>query len=246
MLGTGWKPASEPTLRIAPARRSTIGRTNASVSSWTAATLTCTIAASVAGATSSTRAYEPKPALLHRPATNFSDARTDAMSVRRCSASARSVGTASASMPCSAFSAVASCSRRSPRRATRTRSWPSAASWRASSAPMPDDAPVTSTTWSGVGAGRLIARRDYRSPRRHPSRGTVRGMDLPDPAVVVALLTPYEGGAGGVDAGAMRAHVDWLVDAGVDGIMPCGTTGEGPLLADDEVSAVVRAAVAAA
>jgi len=71
-------------------------------------------------------------------------------------------------------------------------------------------------------------------------------MDLPHPAVVVALLTPYERGAGGVDAGAMRAHVDWLVEAGVDALMPCGTTGEGPLLADDEVAAVVRATVAAA
>jgi 4-hydroxy-tetrahydrodipicolinate synthase len=71
-------------------------------------------------------------------------------------------------------------------------------------------------------------------------------MELPRPAVVVALLTPYERGGGGVDAAAMRAHVDWLVDAGVDALMPCGTTGEGPLLADDEVAAAVRAAVAAA
>src|SRR3954449_8474304 len=70
-------------------------------------------------------------------------------------------------------------------------------------------------------------------------------MELPRPAVVVALLTPYDGG-GGVDEAAMRAHVDWLVTAGIDGLMPCGTTGEGPLLADDEVAAVVRAAVAAA
>src|SRR3954451_2636255 len=71
-------------------------------------------------------------------------------------------------------------------------------------------------------------------------------MDLPRPAVIVALLTPYERGGGGGDEGAMRAHVDWLVEAGIDGLMPCGTTGEGPLLADDEVAAVVRAAVAAA
>ena len=80
MPGTGWKAARDATLRIAPARRATIVPTNASVSSWTAATLSWTIAASVAGSTSTTRAYEPKPALLHRPATNFSEARTDAMS----------------------------------------------------------------------------------------------------------------------------------------------------------------------
>src|SRR3954454_14224490 len=56
------------------------------------------------------------------------------------------------------------------------------------------------------------------------------------PADVVALLTPYDGG-GGVDEAAMRAHVDWLVAAGIDGLMPCGTTGEGALLAGDEGAA---------
>jgi dihydrodipicolinate synthase/N-acetylneuraminate lyase len=70
-------------------------------------------------------------------------------------------------------------------------------------------------------------------------------MELPRPAVVVALLTPYERG-GGVDEGAVRAHVDLLVEAGVDALMPGGTTGEGPLLSDDELAAMVRATVAAA
>src|SRR3954464_7470246 len=82
--------------------------------------------------------------------------------------------------------------------------------------------------------------------RTGPGSTSVRVMELPRPAVVVALLTPYERGGGGVDEGALRAHVDWLVEAGVDGLMPCGTTGEGPLLADDEVAGVVRATVAAA
>lgn len=71
-------------------------------------------------------------------------------------------------------------------------------------------------------------------------------MELDRPAVVVALLTPYKRDGGSVDEGAMRAHVDWLVEAGIDALMPCGTTGEGPLLSDDEVAAVVRATVAAA
>jgi dihydrodipicolinate synthase/N-acetylneuraminate lyase len=71
-------------------------------------------------------------------------------------------------------------------------------------------------------------------------------MELDRPAVIVALLTPYERGGDGVDEGALRAHVDWLVEAGVDALMPSGTTGEGPLLSDDEVAGVVRATVAAA
>ena len=63
--------------------------------------------------------------------------------------------------------------------------------------------------------------------------------------VVVALLTPFDA-AGGVDLGALRRHVEFLVDAGVDGLMPCGTTGEGPLLEDEELRRVVEATVAAA
>jgi 4-hydroxy-tetrahydrodipicolinate synthase len=69
-------------------------------------------------------------------------------------------------------------------------------------------------------------------------------MDLPAPAVVVALLTPH-GADGALDEGALRAHVDLLAEAGVDALMPCGTTGEGPLLSDAEVGRVVRATVAA-
>jgi dihydrodipicolinate synthase/N-acetylneuraminate lyase len=65
------------------------------------------------------------------------------------------------------------------------------------------------------------------------------------PRVVVALTTPFDAG-GGVDLGAVRAHVEWLAAAGVDGVMPCGTTGEGPLLRDDEVEQVVAACVSAA
>src|SRR4051794_41844110 len=72
-------------------------------------------------------------------------------------------------------------------------------------------------------------------------------MELPRPAVIVALLTPYErGGAGAVDACALRAHVDMVVEAGGDALMPGGTTGEGPLLSDEELAGLVRETVAAA
>src|SRR6476660_4257034 len=70
-------------------------------------------------------------------------------------------------------------------------------------------------------------------------------MRLAPAAVIPALLTPYAAG-GAVDRDALRAHVGWLVDHGVDGIMPCGTTGETALLADDEVVEVVEAVVAGA
>lgn len=62
---------------------------------------------------------------------------------------------------------------------------------------------------------------------------------------MVALLTPFTRD-GRVDEAALAAHVDWLVDAGVDALMTCGTTGEGPLLADDEVLHVIGKTVEAA
>jgi 4-hydroxy-tetrahydrodipicolinate synthase len=70
-------------------------------------------------------------------------------------------------------------------------------------------------------------------------------MDLTRPSVIVALLTPFDGD-GRLDEAALRAHVDLLVAAGVDGLMPCGTTGESAVLSDHEVSAVIRATCDAA
>lgn len=63
--------------------------------------------------------------------------------------------------------------------------------------------------------------------------------------VVVALLTPYRSD-GSVDSDAVQAHVEWLLEQGVDGLMPAGTTGEGPLLEDDELVVLVRAVVSGA
>ena len=65
------------------------------------------------------------------------------------------------------------------------------------------------------------------------------------PSVLPALLTPFDS-RGEVDTAALRDHVDFLVEAGVHGIMPCGTTGETALLEADETLAVVRTVVDAA
>lgn len=68
---------------------------------------------------------------------------------------------------------------------------------------------------------------------------------MAQPSVIVALLTPF-GANGEVELAALREHVELLVGEGVDGLMPCGTTGEGPLLEADEVAAVTQAVVAGA
>ena len=52
--------------------------------------------------------------------------------------------------------------------------------------------------------------------------------------VIVPLLTPLSRDGEQVDERALQAHVEWLVKQGVHGLMPCGTTGEGPLLTQAE------------
>jgi dihydrodipicolinate synthase/N-acetylneuraminate lyase len=63
--------------------------------------------------------------------------------------------------------------------------------------------------------------------------------------VIPPLLTPFADSGTRVDEGALRAHAHWLVDKGVHGLMPCGTTGEGPLLTVPERKRVVEVVVEA-
>ena len=54
----------------------------------------------------------------------------------------------------------------------------------------------------------------------------------------VALITPLKDGK--VDEGAFRAFVDWQVEEGTDGLIPCGTTGESATLSHDEHMRVIE------
>jgi 4-hydroxy-tetrahydrodipicolinate synthase len=56
--------------------------------------------------------------------------------------------------------------------------------------------------------------------------------------VITALVTPFRNGA--VDEDALRNLVDEQIAAGVDGLIPCGTTGESATLDYDEHMQVVR------
>jgi 4-hydroxy-tetrahydrodipicolinate synthase len=63
--------------------------------------------------------------------------------------------------------------------------------------------------------------------------------------VIVPLLTPFDQ-RGEVDLAAVKRLVEFLIERGVHGLFPGGTTGEGPLLTNQErrqlAEAVVRAA----
>lgn len=54
----------------------------------------------------------------------------------------------------------------------------------------------------------------------------------------VALVTPFRGGQ--IDRPALADLLDFLIGAGVEGLVPCGTTGEAPTLSDQEQSEVIR------
>lgn len=57
----------------------------------------------------------------------------------------------------------------------------------------------------------------------------------------VALVTPFRDGK--VDEPALRALARWQLEQGTDGLVPCGTTGEGATLSADEAVLVIRACV---
>ncbi len=58
---------------------------------------------------------------------------------------------------------------------------------------------------------------------------------------MVAIVTPMKGGA--TDLKALRELVEWQLAEGTDGIVPCGTTGEGATLTAAERADVIRTVV---
>ncbi len=61
-----------------------------------------------------------------------------------------------------------------------------------------------------------------------------------------ALVTPFSPDAEGVDLDALDALVDAQIEAGISGLVPCGTTGESPTLTEAEQVTIVRRVVARA
>ena len=57
-----------------------------------------------------------------------------------------------------------------------------------------------------------------------------------------ALITPFTTD-GSIDEAAFRRLVRWQVLAGIDGLVPCGTTGEAPTLSVDERERLIAATV---
>jgi 4-hydroxy-tetrahydrodipicolinate synthase len=60
----------------------------------------------------------------------------------------------------------------------------------------------------------------------------------------VASLTPFRPTDGAVDHAWIAGHLRWLAAHGADGVVPCGTTGEGPSLGLAERKAVIETVLA--
>ncbi|MEO0062071.1 MAG: 4-hydroxy-tetrahydrodipicolinate synthase [Pseudomonadota bacterium] len=58
---------------------------------------------------------------------------------------------------------------------------------------------------------------------------------------IPALITPFAGGL--VDEEAFRRFIDWQIDNGSSGLVPCGTTGESATLDNEEHHRVIRICV---
>ena len=61
---------------------------------------------------------------------------------------------------------------------------------------------------------------------------------------ITALVTPFKDGA--VDEKAFQDFIEWQIESGTHGLVPCGTTGETPTLSDAEHKRVIALCVEAA
>jgi 4-hydroxy-tetrahydrodipicolinate synthase len=61
-----------------------------------------------------------------------------------------------------------------------------------------------------------------------------------------ALVTPFTADVARVDTDRLRANIRQQADAGMTGVVPCGTTGETPTLSDAEYRHVVETTIACA
>lgn len=55
---------------------------------------------------------------------------------------------------------------------------------------------------------------------------------------ITALITPFQNGE--VDWKSFEKLVEWQIENGTDGLVPCGTTGESPTLSHDEHHQIVK------
>jgi 4-hydroxy-tetrahydrodipicolinate synthase len=61
---------------------------------------------------------------------------------------------------------------------------------------------------------------------------------------ITALITPFKDGK--IDVKAFQKLIEWQIDQGTHGLVPCGTTGESPTLSHEEHKRVIELCIEAA
>ncbi|SDO71791.1 4-hydroxy-tetrahydrodipicolinate synthase [Phyllobacterium sp. OV277] len=59
--------------------------------------------------------------------------------------------------------------------------------------------------------------------------------------IMTALVTPFKNGV--VDHDTLAEHIQWQIMSGIEGLVPCGTTGEAPTLSWDERLKIIRTTI---
>src|SRR3989338_4100620 len=62
---------------------------------------------------------------------------------------------------------------------------------------------------------------------------------------ITAIVTPFAKD-GNIDEGSLRNLVEFQIKNNIDGIVPCGTTGESPTLSNEEHNEVIKIVIDAA
>jgi 4-hydroxy-tetrahydrodipicolinate synthase len=70
--------------------------------------------------------------------------------------------------------------------------------------------------------------------------------DLRLSGTFTALVTPFTPDGEAIDEGALEALVEAQIAGGINGLVPCGTTGEAPTLSEEEIATVIQRVVATA
>lgn len=52
--------------------------------------------------------------------------------------------------------------------------------------------------------------------------------------ILVALVTPFTPNASAIDEDTLASHIEWMIESGIHGLVPAGTTGEFTALTHDE------------
>src|SRR5580658_5526221 len=89
---------------------------------------------------------------------------------------------------------------------------------------------------------KYFAARSSSAPRRwFRSANKSGGVSKMFNGALTALVTPFRDGA--VDETALRELIEWQIQSGIDGLVPCGSTGESATLTHSEHDRVIKITV---